>query len=109
MNNTLTTKIINKNGKRLGFMVATKNENNEVLFRFSLCCKKDRFNFDRGLHIATNRSFKGVTKFPHSLKSRVDNFRGRCVKYFKGAAVPSMEMFTFVNTKEENEEEQQAQ
>jgi hypothetical protein len=106
MNKTLTTKIINKNGKRLGFMVATKNENNEVLLGFSLCRKKDKFNYDRGLHIATNRSFKGVTKFPHSLKSKVANFHGRCIKYFKDAAVPSMEMFTFVNTKEENEEKQ---
>jgi len=103
MNKTLTTKIINKNGKRLGFMVATKNENNEVLLGFSLCCKKDKFNYDRGLHIATYRSFKGVTKFPHSLKNKVANFHGRCVKYFKDAAVPSMEMFTFVNTKEESQ------
>ncbi len=105
MNKTLTTKITNKNGKRLGFMVASKNQNNEVLLGFSLCCKKDKFNYDRGLHIATKRADKGVTEFPHSLKSKIENFHNRCTKYFKDASVPSMEMFTFVNTKKEEEKQ----
>lgn len=73
-----------RTGRRRGVMVGMANPDGGFLVGFSLCHKRDRFDRDLGLRIASARALTGSSaSVPHSMRSEMERFKQRCAKYFK--------------------------
>jgi hypothetical protein len=82
------------NRNPIGIIVAERRNNN-IIYGWSFCCKKDRFNKEFGLKIAQGRLLTGtVAKIPRVVEKTLENFKERAAKYFKtctSASVPVKE------------------
>lgn len=78
-----------RNGQKKGVLVSLKQSDTDVVIGWSLCnTRVDNFDQNLGLHIACERSEKGVRKeVPDSIKGQVENFKKRCARYYKGANI----------------------
>ena len=97
---------IMRNGKsegskrKIGVMVAGISGSGRVVVGFSLCNKKDRYNYPGGVYtpgfdkeIASQRALKWEKEqsiaVPESIKGDLIVFLSRCLKYYKGEIIPA--------------------
>lgn len=71
---------VRQNGRAIGVVVAT--ERNAI--GWSKCCKRDVFNKERGLLIATGRANMGSkAKPPAAIKPYIEKMKDRAMRYYK--------------------------
>jgi len=76
----------NKNGEKIGVLVATSIDDFEVGIGWSkVHTQLDKFNKERGEEIAIGRAIKAkdLIYIPLSFDKKMDDFIERCRKYYK--------------------------
>lgn len=81
----------NNKNHRVGVLVAVKFEN-RILYGWSLACKLDKFDRDRGIEIAKGRALasdvkdrkeEDERKIPHQVLKEMPEFQKRAERYYK--------------------------
>ena len=94
--NSVIQYVRNSKGKPLGVLVAVKSED-EFRVGYSLCCSRDRFKKETGLHIAFGRAdvWSSIPEeIPRDILRLLPDFVARCKKYYKTSKSPAIQTST---------------
>lgn len=91
-NAVLIQRVRNKKNVPVGVLVAGSSsvDNRFVTIGWSLCNRKDAFDFETGKLIAFGRASYlcgDVQNIPHTLMPKYTEFVDRCKRYFKGQTI----------------------
>lgn len=83
--NVLTNYIKNNKNQKVGFVVAKLDEEGKIIYGWSLCNKRDKFNRERGLEIALGRMDKKPSwlSAPYSVVPHLWKMMDRAKRYYK--------------------------
>ena len=88
------TKVPNTTRKRIGYIVAAKDEQGVINFGWSKCASHDNFDMNLAREIAYGRLMTGSNKaIPSVFKSFLPEFELRSMKYFQTDLVQEYEFF----------------
>jgi len=82
-----------KNGRKIGVLIAMKDVEGKVVVGFSQCCKNDSFDKSFGEEIAARRAFAYsdrdcVDNIPFKVAAALPGFLDNCKRYFKDCEMP---------------------
>lgn len=84
----------NTSRKRVGYIVAAKDEDGIITFGWSKCSQHDDFDLDLAREIAYGRLMTGSNAtFPAAFKAFMPEFILRCKKYFRSDEVQPVTFF----------------
>lgn len=85
---------INRNRRRVGYIVAGKSDEGVIMFGWSKCSKADDFKADLAREIAYGRLSTGTdTAMPATFKHFMPEFLHRCMKYFQVDKIAEFEFY----------------
>ena len=85
MNNEIILYVRNRKRQPVGVVVARKNESGRVMFGWSRCNRKDRFDKYLGLELARGRTLGWLSsvEVPRDVNKCLHSISQRAEKYFK--------------------------
>lgn len=85
----------NTTRKRVGYVVAAKDDNNVIEIGWSKCSQHDNFDLDLAREIAYGRLMTGSNAtFPAAFKAFMPEFILRCKKYFRSDEVIDFKFYS---------------